>query len=430
MKETKRMKDKQKDVKEKVIIYALGYYWKNFFSKISAQYDVVACSDKNENAVAYAKGYPFVNPGQICDMCYDRIIIGGKSRGIREILVLQYGLPLNKIFYYDELFGSQMIKRKKRIRKHTQHLTVVIPTYNRKQRLQRTLDILELQSDGDFDIILLDNCSEYNVENVLDNKGEAFRNRVTVVHNKANIGMAANLANAFIQKREGWVWMLADDDMPTMYAVEDIYEEIEQCHDVGMIHFSILDMSVYMGSNEKTFYSLHELMDFYEGILWRREETDNFSGDFIYFSNKVYNMAYIKKYYEKIFYYAYSGIPQLIPVLFMLDEGVAGMRISNKKVVGYESPEGDHWNWLKTISGMRIITDFQLTLSQEDRKTFYRLIMSNYIDRLLNNVDINDLDYAIRQIRKLYDEVYCHILNDKEKDEYELKIEALMEKNV
>lgn len=424
------MKDSPKTVKEKVIIYALGQYWKKYSAKLISRYDIVACSDKDEKAALYAKGYPFVRPDQIGGMSYDNIILGCKGRGTRESLAVQYGLPADKIFYYEEVLGNQIRKKEKKRREHAQKLTVVIPTYNRKQRLQRTLDLLKMQSEDDFNMILLDNCSEYSVEEIVGKREKTFRDRITVVHNKANIGMAANLANAFVQKTEGWVWMLSDDDLPSVYAVEDIYGEIEQSGQAGVIHFSIFDLSAHLGGNGKVFYSLHELMDFYDKILSDEKDTDDYSGDFIYFSNKVFQMEYIKKYYEKIFCYAYSGVPQLVPILFMLNESAAAMKVSNKKIVSYDSAGGDHWDWIKTVSGMRIITDFPLSLSTGDRKTLYRLIMDDYIDRMVGNIGKNGSEYAVGQIKKIYDEVYCHSFSEKQKQNYQRQIKALMEKNL
>ena len=42
-------------------------------------------------------------------------------------------------------------------------LTVLIPTYNRKYQLIRTLDALNKQSDQDFKIFISDNASNYSV---------------------------------------------------------------------------------------------------------------------------------------------------------------------------------------------------------------------------------------------------------------------------
>ena len=302
MEELRSRKANQEYRREKVVIYALGDYWKKNSDKINELYDVVACSDRDENAAAYAMGKCFIDPNQISNTSYDKIILGCRRRGIREIIAIQYNLPVDKIFYYDEIFEMGIDQRYKNVKEHAEHLTLVIPTYNREQRLKRTLDILEIQSDDDFDIIILDNCSEYNVEQVLDKRSVGFKNRVEIVHNKANIGMAVNLANAFIQKRDGWVWMLSDDDVPSAYAVESIYEEIERCNSIGAIHFSICELDKYMQYGAKDFKSLHELMEFYRCITADKPPKFDYSGDFIYFSNKVYNLKYVKAYYEKIFF--------------------------------------------------------------------------------------------------------------------------------
>ena len=37
--------------KERVIIYGLGYYWKEKFDEISRLYEIIACSDQNKKAI-------------------------------------------------------------------------------------------------------------------------------------------------------------------------------------------------------------------------------------------------------------------------------------------------------------------------------------------------------------------------------------------
>lgn len=407
--------------KKKVIIYGLGYYWRERFNEISTLYDIIACSDQDKNAAAYAKEYMFVLPDQISKFFYDKIILGCKRRGVRESLILKYNLSYDKIFYWEEISEKS---RKKEFVSYTKQLTIIIPTYNRKCRLKRTLDLLELQSNRDFEIIILDNNSDYNIEELFINRGDDFKNRIRVVHNKVNIGMAANLANAFIQQLEGWIWMLSDDDLPSIYAVEDIYEEIECAHHIGAINFLIYDIEKKL-TDKRTFKSLQELLGFYRQIILNGCNEGECSGDFIYFSNKVYNTFYIKQYYQQIFTYAYSGVPQLIPILFMLNERTANVRISSKKIVTYEEAGGDHWNWIKTVLGMRIITDFPLNLNEKDRNMLYRLVLYNYLDFLIEEVHRESADYDIRQIEKIYDEVYKYSFSEAEKVDYINKIDIL-----
>ncbi len=408
--------------KEKIIVYGLGYYWKEKFDDISALYDIVACSDQNEKASVYAKKYKFVLPDQISEISYDKIILGCKKRSVRESMILKYNIPADKIFCWNEAFEKN---REKKLVNYTERLTIVIPTYNRRSRLKRTLDLLELQSNRDFEIVILDNHSDYNIEELLINRRNDFRNKIKVVHNKVNIGMAANLANAFIQQLEGWIWMLSDDDMPSIYAVEDIHEEIENAHHIGAINFLIYDIREKVADRGGTFESLHELLDFYRRIISNGCDEGECSGDFIYFSNKVYNTFYIKQYYQQIFTYAYSGIPQLIPVLFMLKEGTANVRISDKKIVAYDGADGDHWDWIKTILGMRIITDVPLNLDEKDKSMLYRLTLYNYLDFLIKDVHKETADFDVRQIEKIYEEVYRYSFGRAEREDYKNKITLL-----
>lgn len=411
--------------REKIIVYGLGNYWKEKFDEISALYDIIACSDQNEEANVYAKGYPFVLPNQISEFSYDKIILGCKKTGVRELIILKYNIPPDKIFYWNEILEK---RREKRITDYTRQLTIIIPTYNRKKRLERTLNILELQSNRNFEIIILDNNSDYNIEELFTARREDFKKRISIIHNKVNIGMAANLANAFIQQLEGWVWVLADDDLPSIYAVEHIHEEIQNAYHVGVINFPIYDIPEKVINKGKTFGSLHEILDFYRCIMLNGCDEGEYSGDFIYLSNKIYNTFYIKHYYQQIFTYAYSGIPQLVPVLFMLNERTASVRISNKNIVTYEGADGDHWDWIRTILGMRIITDFPLDVDEKDRNMLYRLILYNYSDFLIEEVRKETADYDIRQIEKIYDEVYDYSFNEAEKADYRIKIDALKRK--
>lgn len=411
--------------KNKVIIYGLGYYWKERFDEINELYDILGCSDQDEKASVYAREYPFVSPDKILEFSYDKIILGCKKRGVREILVLKYNIPLDKILYWDEIFKEN---REKYFINYTEPLTIIIPTYNRKSRLKRTLDLLEIQSNHYFDVIILDNNSDYNIEELFTDRRDDFINKIKVVHNKTNIGMVANLANAFIQQMEGWIWMLADDDLPSIYAVEIIHREISRAGQTGAINFLIYDISGKASDQGRDFKSLHELLDFYRQIISDGCNERECSGDFIYFSNKVYNTFYIKQYYQQIFTYAYSGIPQLIPILFMLNEGTASLHISNEKIVAYEEADGDHWNWIKTILGMRIITDLPLNIDEKDRNLLYRLILYNYLEFLIEDVHAETADFDIRQIEKIYDEVYKYSFSEAEKIDYKNKMTLLKQK--
>ncbi len=242
--------------------------------------------------------------------------------------------------------------------------------------------------------------------------------------------MSANIANAFVQGIDGWMWLLSDDDIPSIYAIEDIYDEIEHSSGVGAIHFAYHDFSKYLVNGYKDFKNLHELFAFYEDIVAKGQDLALCNGDFIYISNKVYNMKYVAKYCQDVFLYAYSGVPYLVPILFMLDNNRENLRISKKRIVTWDAPDGDHWDYIKTLSGMRIVTDFQLNLDGSERKMLYNLILYAYMDSLLNDVENTSFDYDIEQIEKIYNEIYFYCLSEKEKNDYYKKIKDLKKDKV
>ena len=411
-------------MKEKVIVYALGKYWKEYNEEIENIYNIIACSDRNINADQYSFGHKFISPREISSFQYDKLIIGCEQRGVREIIALDYHIPVEKIVYFDEIMRNQRKVASNVKREHTEKLCIVIPTYNRRERLKRTLDILEMQSETDFSLIILDNCSNYDVNELILIRKQEFQEKVKLIRNKTNIGMAGNLANSFMQDVNGWLWTLADDDIPSIYAVEDIYNEIDRMKDIGVINFCIRDLSKNMQDGYKEFVSLQELLHFYDQIILDSKCRNMLQGDFIYFSNKVYNVKYIRKYFEKIVFYTYSCIPQLVPLVFMLNEKAASVCISNKKIVSYDNPEGDHWDVIKIASGMRIITDFMLDLNESERRILYSLIMVDY-NVLLNAVEGQNVCYNVNQIKKIYNEVYQYFLDDDEKQNYFLRIKEI-----
>lgn len=415
-------------MKESVIVYALGYYWRNNIDEIKSRYEIIAYSDQNPDMSKHIKDSKFILPEELSKYSDIKIILGClRQEGMREFIALKYNIHAQQIFYYDEIILNtrNIVKKKKR---HSDKLTVVIPTYNRKNRLKRTLDLLEMQTDNDFKIRILDNCSDYSINELLEDRDKIFCDKIEIVRNKINIGMSANIANAFVQGIDGWMWLLADDDIPSIYAIEDIYDEIEHSSGVGAIHFAYHDFSKYLVNGYKDFKNLHELFAFYEDIVAKGQDLALCNGDFIYISNKVYNMKYVAKYCQDVFLYTYSGVPCLVPILFMLNNNAGNLRISKKRLVTWDAPDGDHWDYIQTLSGMRIISDFPLILNESEKTMLYKLILYAYMDALLNDVEQISFEYDIEQIEKVYYEIYRKCLDDKEIEDYYKKIKKLKNK--
>jgi len=93
-------------------------------------------------------------------------------------------------------------------------LTIAISTYNRVERLQKSLkqiqkEIASLDFPSQVELIVVDNASTDGTSNFLQD--EAFSN-LTVIRNSTNQGMLGNLNICALRSRGKYVWCLGDDD--------------------------------------------------------------------------------------------------------------------------------------------------------------------------------------------------------------------------
>lgn len=89
-------------------------------------------------------------------------------------------------------------------------ITIVIPTYNRIEKLKsRIFELLPQMSKIDT-LFISDNATEnFDVEIINFFKNEP---RIYFHQNKENIGANANIAKCFELVENDWMWLLSDDD--------------------------------------------------------------------------------------------------------------------------------------------------------------------------------------------------------------------------
>lgn len=67
-------------------------------------------------------------------------------------------------------------------------VSVVIPTYNRKEKLIRAIKSVSNQTYKNIEIIIIDDNSDFNVELYLDNNLGTIENNIKVIRNLSNLG--------------------------------------------------------------------------------------------------------------------------------------------------------------------------------------------------------------------------------------------------
>ena len=411
------MLEKSSNEKKKVIVYGLGKCWKQYSEKIRSDYEIIFCSDQRPEQAKNCEGIEYIAPKDISVQNYDILILCSYIFGMREELILEYDLNPEKAIYCLELYENVItIPKHFDFSKNMNNLTIVIPTYNRKLRLEKTLRLLKMQSNQNFDVFILDDASDYDVMEIVKKQDANFAAKIKVERNISNLGLAGNTAMAFTKVDSGWIWTLADDDMPSIYAVEHIHREIENAKDVGIIMFSILNLGKYMENSYIEFSGLKEMLLFYQKVM-NKKECKGVEGDFIFFSNKVFKVEYVKRYLKQIFKYLYTTIPQNMPILFGLDNRKVKFRISNKKIVSYVEPDGDHWNWLDNGLGMTTLKDLPLHITKNDKSILYRLCMFDY-EHVIKAAQNEKTESAYNKLEEMYFRLYQYFLSKEAKKEY------------
>jgi len=129
-------------------------------------------------------------------------------------------------------------------------LTISIPTYNRCDLLQLTIESVLSQVDNrlDIEIIVVDNASEDNTINVM----EKYKNRIKYIRNTTNIGIDANINKCVFESSGKYVHVLSDDDLLIEGALTKILTFID--NDLDFIFLNGVVFSENFNSNEITSY--------------------------------------------------------------------------------------------------------------------------------------------------------------------------------
>lgn len=103
-------------------------------------------------------------------------------------------------------------------------ITVAIPVYNRVNRISYCIDsVLEQKETSDFSyaVLVVDNASTDGTKEVLE-KYDKENNKVNVIYNQTNLGMAGNWTKCFEKAEADYIYLLHSDDVMLKDALQTI----------------------------------------------------------------------------------------------------------------------------------------------------------------------------------------------------------------
>ena len=109
-------------------------------------------------------------------------------------------------------------------------LTIAIPTYNRKNYLNRAIDSVVSQMDDRVEILVSDNCSEDGTEEFIKTNYP----QVTYYKNEKNVGME-NFQRCYKRANGKFILLLGDDDIVTEGSLKVILDFLEDNEDLSLL---------------------------------------------------------------------------------------------------------------------------------------------------------------------------------------------------
>ena len=104
-------------------------------------------------------------------------------------------------------------------------VSVIVPVYNTAKYLRRCLDSLVMQTLKDIEIIVIEDKSKDNANEILKEYEEKYEDKIKVFHNKTNKGIGYN-RNFGIKKATGkYISFIDSDDWTNETMYEKMYEK-------------------------------------------------------------------------------------------------------------------------------------------------------------------------------------------------------------
>ena len=246
-------------------------------------------------------------------------------------------------------------------------LTVVITTYNREQPLIEQLQSLERQGLYDkYKIIVSNNCSNYNVEESLKTAlSPEFMDIVTVYNRKYNVGGDCNIALSFQLVETEWMWLLSDDDITSPDSIKTVLEDAEKYPDVCWLKYSI-------SGGFKPFEDKRcdNLVDVFETCMPKNGHSH---GEFVFMSNNVYNIPFIKKHIGDVLSLSMTCCPHDVAPMFAVKYEHQQMMFRSFALTNYVAGRISYSLHYAYGNFLNIITT-KFEFSEEEFKAYRNLI--------------------------------------------------------
>jgi glycosyltransferase involved in cell wall biosynthesis len=231
-------------------------------------------------------------------------------------------------------------------------LTIAIPTYNRPLDLTATLECLGAQLNDQCILHILDNCSQFNIEDIVAKFRDRFSNALVIyTRNQTNIGASANFMRCFEMCSTPWLWLLSDDDLISNDAIEKILESANTHPDCVYINFKT-------GHRPEKYRPVSMKVSGFDELVHKMEKFD----EQIFISTNIYQAHFFKEYMNIGYHFAYSLAPMFAMVTSIMSKNNNPCFLSEYSIVkpGPTKSSDESWALLPFTLGIHSLLDLPM----------------------------------------------------------------------
>lgn len=181
-------------------------------------------------------------------------------------------------------------------------ISIVLPTFNGGKYIKRSIDSILGQTYQDWELIIVDDCSEDNTPKIVEQYGKND-SRIKIIHNDINKGLPVSLNVGFKYSSGAFLTWTSDDNFYLPQALETMYEYLYLNNDKYMVcaDMSIIDSIL---KKEYEFRSFDETTIYYRNcigacFLYRRnvlEEIGEYDDELFLVEDYDYWLRIVERY--------------------------------------------------------------------------------------------------------------------------------------
>lgn len=233
-------------------------------------------------------------------------------------------------------------------------LTIALPTFNRRGPLAARLGQLREEQNDNVELLVVDNQSDEPVDGLVNENLEGSQwNSVTIVRNRANVGLAANICRCYEHASGEWIWTLGDDDEIQPGCVGKLLELLHELTPIeaGGSPFGAVFCStgIYQNPSRK---EVDNIDDF-----WREMALPLVFSNHLFLSSNVVRRRMALENLGIGYKSVYSAAPHVAIASVGLTKGYR-ILLDPLYLVNYQLPEqSQRWNFLSVASGLPSLLD-------------------------------------------------------------------------